>query len=111
MRWLARILLTIVVMIGAYAVLQEQLTGGGGSTSKIGEALPNPTHIVTKIANWFGIQGQKAGQAAGLENTGKSKVYRWTDAEGVTHLGNVAPEGVDYEELWVDPNQSLQSLK
>ena len=111
MRWLARILLTIVVMIGAYAVLQEQLTNGGDSASAIGEALPDPTHIVAKMANWFGIKGQQASKAVGNENAGKSKVYRWTDAEGVTHLGNIPPEDVEYEELWVDPNQSLQSLK
>lgn len=56
-------------------------------------------------AQWRRMKGD-VGRAAGNENAGKVKMYRWQDAQGQWHFSNEAPDGVTVEEIYVDPDAS-----
>lgn len=56
-------------------------------------------------AQWRRMKGD-VGRAAGNENAGKVKMFRWQDSAGQWHFSNEAPQGVAAEELYVDPDAS-----
>lgn len=105
MKWITKILLTILVLLGSYTIFQQQLSGQ--LSPEISSKLPNPGDIVARIGNWFSVRSQQTGRTAGMEHSGESRMYRWRDAEGIVHVSDEAPEGIEYETLWIDPNQSL----
>ena len=105
MKWITKILFIVLVLLGSYTIFQQQLSGQ--LSPEISARLPNPGGIVARIDNWFSVRSQQAGRTVGLEHSGESRMYSWRDAEGVAHISDEASEGVEFETLWIDPNQSL----
>ncbi|MCV6615570.1 MAG: DUF4124 domain-containing protein [Cellvibrionaceae bacterium] len=54
---------------------------------------------------WVKLQREVFGEA----NAGKTKAYRWQDAQGNWHLSDTPNPKGRAEEVWVDPNIDLMS--
>ncbi|MBB3169056.1 DUF4124 domain-containing protein [Simiduia aestuariiviva] len=42
-----------------------------------------------------------------VDSSGATHVYRWVDAQGVTHFGEAPPAGVDAEAIALEPNRNV----
>lgn len=116
-KWLFKGLLVSVVMSSIMSYLFYVQTGrtpwsllGIHSVADLkpdlspGASIENLADTVSREARQL---ADKAGDLVPGEPAAPTQVYRWVDAEGVTHFSETPPDGVQASTITVDPNQNV----
>lgn len=106
--------LVILAGIGTYGVY---MTGGdpgalwGGVADRVGmqarALVAGARDDATRAAGALSGSMPKSVKSEGAAHEGKSRVYKWVDADGLTHFSTHAPKGVESSTMMIDPNVNV----
>jgi len=108
----AFVLLLVMAGIMTYGVYLKGGDAGGmwkklasGALGSAGETLSRTKDDAVGFAGNLTAGGRGGDDV--LSASGKTEVFTWKDADGVTHFGTSAPNGVSAKTLSVDPNANV----